>query len=104
MKVKLNIKNVLVLSILAVIIASISLFFMNTSFAANTAIVTVETANLRETPDEDATILDLVNQGDSVEVIESEGKWSKVKYKNIIGYLRNDLIEKENQEQTNQQQ
>ena len=98
MKVKLNIKNVLALSISAIMMTSVSLFFMNTSFAANTAIITVETANIRETADTDATILDLVNQGESVEVLETEGEWSKVKYKNIVGYLRNDLLKMENEE------
>ena len=43
MKIKLNIKNVLTLGITAIIITSTSLFFMNTSLAANTAKVTVDT-------------------------------------------------------------
>ncbi len=92
MKMKLNIKSVLVLSILAIMMTSISLLFINPSFAANTATVTVETANIRESADTDATILDLVNQGESVEILETSGDWSKVKYKNIVGYLRNDLL------------
>ncbi len=93
MKIKLNVKNVLVLSILAIIITSISLFFINTSLAVNTAKVVVETANLRETADSDSKILDLVNKGESVEILEKSGEWYKVKYKNITGYLRNDLLQ-----------
>lgn len=92
MKMKLNIKSALVLSILAIMMTSISLLFINPSFAANTATVTVETANIRESTDTDATILDLVNQGESVEILETSGEWSKIKYKNIVGYLRNDLL------------
>lgn len=37
---------------------------MNTSLAANTAKVTVDTANLRETTSSDSKILDLVNKGE----------------------------------------
>ena len=96
MKIKLNIKNLLAFTILAIMITSISLFFMNTSFAADTATVTVETANIRESADTNATILDLVNKGESVEILETSGEWSKIKYKNIVGYLRNDLLSLEN--------
>ena len=97
MKIKLNIKNVLTLGITAIIITSTSLFFMNTSLAANTAKVTVDTANLRETTNSDSKILDLVNKGESVEVLETKGEWYKVKYKNITGYLRKDLVQLNNE-------
>ncbi len=97
MKIKLNIKNVLTLGITAIIITSTSLFFMNTSLAANTAKVTVDTANLRETTNSGSKILDLVNKGESVEVLETKGEWYKVKYKNITGYLRKDLVQLNNE-------
>lgn len=100
MKIKLNIKNVLTLSILAIMITSISLFFMNTSFAANTATVTVETANLRETASSTSKILELINKGESVEIVEKEEDWYKVKYKGIVGYLRNDLVTTNNENTT----
>ena len=90
MKIKLNIKNVLTLGITAIIITSTSLFFMNTSLA-------VDTANLRETTSSDSKILDLVNKGESVEVLETKGEWYKVKYKNITGYLRKDLVQLNNE-------
>ena len=97
MKIKLNIKNVLTLVITAVFITSISLFFMNTSLAANTAKVTVDTANLREKADSDSKILDLVNKGENVEIVDTIGEWYKVKYKNITGYLRKDLLQLNNE-------
>ena len=100
MKIKLNIKNVLTLSILAIMITSISLFFINTSFAANTATVTVETANLRETASSSSKILELINKGESVEIVEKEEDWYKVKYKGIVGYLRNDLVAVSNEDTT----
>lgn len=97
MKIKLNIKNVLTLVITAVFITSISLFFMNTSLAANTAKVTVDTANLREKADSDSKILDLVNKGENVEIVDTIGEWYKVKYKNITGYIRKDLLQLNNE-------
>ena len=100
MKIKLNIKNVLTLSILAIMITSISLFFMNNSFAVNNATVIVETANLRETASSTSKILELINKGESVEIVEKEDDWYKVKYKGIVGYLRNDLLTVNNEETT----
>ena len=96
MKIKLNIKNVLILSILAIFITSISLFFINTSLAANTAKVIVQTANLREEPSADSKILELIGQDQIVEILETSGEWYKVKHNNITGYLRNDLVQLEN--------
>ena len=97
MKIKLNIKNVLTLGVTAIIITTFSLFFINTSLAANTAKVMVDTANLRETTQTDSKILDLINKGESVEVLETKGEWYKVKYKNITGYLRKDLVQLNNE-------
>ena len=92
MKSKRTIKSILLMSILAIV----SLFFINMSLAANTAKVSVETANLRETADENSKILEQFSVGQEVEVIEKQGNWYKVKAKGITGYLREDLITVEN--------
>ena len=92
MKIKLNIKNILVLIILTIIISLVSLFFINTSLATNMAKVTVQTANLREEASSDSKILEQIGQGDSVEILETSREWYKVKHNNIVGYLRNDLV------------
>lgn len=83
-----NIKSIVVMAIIGII----SLFFINMSLAANTAKVSVETANLRETATSDSKILELLSMGDTVEVVEKSGDWYKVKFKGISGYLRQDLI------------
>lgn len=88
MKSKMNIKSLIIL--LAIGIAS--LFFINMSLAANTGKVNVDTANLRETADENAKILELLSKNHEVEVIEKIGDWYKVKTKGMTGYLRQDLI------------
>ena len=88
MKSKMNIKSIVIMAVLGII----SLFFINMSLAANTAKVSVETANLRETAEENAKILELHSMNEEVEVIEKTGDWYKVKAKGITGYLRQDLI------------
>ena len=104
MKSKKNIKSILIMA--AVVI--ISLFFINMSLAANTAKINVETANLRETADENSKILEQFSINQQVEIIEQQGNWYKVKVKGITGYIREDLLdlnnsveEKQNIEQTN---
>lgn len=99
MKSKKNIKNILLLAALGVA----TLFFINISFASNTAKVKVETANLRETSDENSKILEQLSQNQEVEIIEKSDDWYKVKVKGMTGYLRQDLltISEENEIKTN---
>lgn len=100
MNVKKGIKNILIVT--AMVLAS--LFFINMSLAANTAKVTVNVANLRETPDENSTILEQLTLNEEVEVLEKEGDWYKVIARRITGYVRQDLIavtEEVNNQETN---
>ena len=97
MKIKLNIKSIIFMAI----IAMASLLFINISFAANTGKVIVETAKLREQANTDSKVLELASQGDEVEILNEEDEWYKVKYKNITGYLRKDLVQVDNKEAAN---
>ena len=97
MKIKLNIKSIIFMAI----IAMASLLFINISFAANTGKVIVETAKLREQANTDSKVLDLASQGDEVEILNEEDQWYKVKYKQITGYIRKDLIKLDNKETAN---
>lgn len=88
MKSKMNIKSIVMIAAVGII----SLFFINMSLAANTGKISVETANLRETAEEDAKILEQLSINDEVEVIEKTGNWYQVKAKGMTGYVRQDLI------------
>lgn len=94
MKIKLNIKSIIFMTTIAVA----SLLFINISFAANTGKVLVETAKLREQADTDSKVLELASQGEEVEILNEEDQWYKVKYKQLTGYIRKDLIELNNKE------
>ena len=104
MKRKNLIKNILMIAGLGLAI----MFFTNVIFAASTAKISVETANLRETADEDSKILKQLSLNDEVEVLQKTNNWYQVKTKdNITGYLREDLVEvsgevKEENNTTNQ--
>lgn len=88
MKSKMSIKSIIFITIISLI----SSFFINMSLAADTAKIRVETANLRESMKEDAKILEQLSIDEEVEVIEKTGDWYKVEAKGITGYLRQDLI------------
>ena len=90
MKKKNVIKNILMITALGIAI----MFFTNVIFAANTGKVSVDTANLRETADEDSRILVQLSLNDEVEVLQKTGNWYEVKTKNgTTGYLREDLVQ-----------
>lgn len=88
MKRKRNIKSIVLLAALGIA----TLFFINISFASTNAKVNVETANLRESADENSKILEQLSQGQEVEIIEKSSDWYKVKVKGMTGYLRQDLL------------
>ncbi len=92
MKSKNKVIGIMLVAILGITI----LFFTNVNFAANTAKVNVETANLRETADENSKILVQLSLNDNVEVLDNSSDWCKVKSNDITGYVRKDLITLEN--------
>ena len=87
MKSNKNIKSIVVMAILGIT----ALFFINISFAANTAKINVETANLRETANSEAKIIKQLSQNEKLEIIEKTGEWYKVKSGDSTAYIRNDL-------------
>ena len=92
MKSKNKVISIMLVAILGITI----LFFTNVNFAANTAKVNVETANLRETADENSKILVQLSLNDNVEVLDNSSDWCKVKSNDITGYVRKDLLTLEN--------
>ena len=90
MKVKINVKSIIFMTAIALT----SLLFMNISFATNTGKVTTETARLREKPNTDSKVLELITDGTEIVILEEENDWYKINYKNTVGYVRKDLIEK----------
>lgn len=99
MKARMSIKSI-ILTMTAIYIAS--MFFINICLAGNTGKITVETAKLREQPNTDCKVLELISEGEEVEILSQENDWYKIKYKKITGYLREDLVKVDNkQENTN---
>ena len=88
MKRKRNIKSIVLLAALGIA----TLFFIYFCFASTNAKVNVETANLRESADENSKILEQLSQGQEVEIVEKSSDWYKVKVKGMTGYLRQDLL------------
>ena len=88
MKTKKTIKNILMMAIMGFTL----MFFTNISFATNTGKVNVETANLRETADEESRILVQLSINDNVEILGESGNWYQVKSNNVTGYVRKDLL------------
>ena len=53
------------------------------------------------TANTDSKVLELASQGEEVEILNEEDQWYKVKYKQVTGYIRKDLIELDNKEAAN---
>ena len=94
MKSKMNIKSIIIVCLLCIV----SLFFINKSFANNTAKIAVDTANLRSAPSEDGTIVELLSKDQEVEILEKTSNWYKIKFGQLTGYVREDLLIVQNSE------
>lgn len=100
MKTKNTLKNILMMSITGFTL----MFFTNVSFAEETGKVNVETANLRETADEESRILVQLSIDDNVEILGESGNWYEVKLNDVTGYVRKDLLTVENKDDKKDQE
>lgn len=58
-----------------------------------TATCTTETLRVREEPNEEATILSLLGEGDTIGVVEEQGKWVKVEFSDgDVGYVAAEYV------------
>ena len=96
MKARMSLKNIIF--VIAIIILA-SMFFINICFATNNGKISVDTAKLREQPNTEAKILELISNGEEVKILEEKDGWYKVEYKQITGYLRTDLVETSNKKE-----
>ena len=77
------------------------LYFVN-SYAA-TGTITTEGARVRREANTESDIVTIVYNGETVEIIEKEGIWYKIKYGESIGYIREDLMNVEGEITTSTQ-
>ena len=66
---------------------------MSSKVYATTGKITSDNVRIRKEANTDSTILTLVSIGEEVEVLETEGEWTKVKKSEFTGYIRNDMLE-----------
>lgn len=66
--------------------------------------ITTETLKLRKEPSTDSIVLELMSIGEKVEVLEKQGDWYKVRYKEITGYAHQDYLKVEEEIEQKQPQ
>ena len=89
----MNKKKIIKSMLIIVFICIFNLFFMNhSSLAATTGKINVETARLRREANANSEIVELISLNEEVEILQQAGKWYQIKYKDVTGYLRNDLV------------
>lgn len=81
-------KKLIVIGIMALLI----ILSFKTICNATTAIVNTDTLKLRKEASTDSTVLELLNQGEKLDIIEESGDWYKVKAKGITGFVHKDYV------------
>lgn len=87
------------------IISIIFLFFLINISLAQTGEVNTSAVRLREESNTTSNILTTIYKGEDLEILEQNGEWCKVKYKEKVGYIKTEFIdiEKEKNESKNEQ-
>lgn len=97
----MKIKRQVVIGMLVILC---SLLMISNFSMAKTATVNTDTLKLRKEASTDSTVLELLNQGQKLEVLEQSGDWAKVRVNNMTGYVHTDYIKiQEETTQTNTQ-
>ena len=98
---KLKKSTIIVLMIFFFIIAG-------TKVEATTGTINSETVRLRKEPNTKSTILDQLDKGDKVEILEQEDGWYKVKVKTeqgkITGYISESLLDVKDEVKSNEEE
>ena len=80
---------------ISIIICIILCFFVSNSFAA-TGKVNTEATRVRKEANTTSTILTIAYQGDTVEIVEVQGDWYKIKFDGYVGFVKKEFISSEN--------
>jgi cell wall-associated NlpC family hydrolase len=72
--------------------------------SATTATIDTEGARIRKSPNTESEIVTIAYKGEKVEIVEKQNEWYKVKYGNSQGYIREDLLKLDEQQEENKQE
>lgn len=86
--------------ILAILVITILIIINANSVFAKTGTVTTETLRVRKTASTDSTILEMLNQGDKIEIEGEEGEWYKVTVNGKKGYISKEYVKITNETAT----
>ena len=87
--------NVVKIALMIIIFLTI---FTVSSMASITGKVVADNIRLRKEASTDSKIVTLISINEKVEVIETEGEWYKISYKNNTGYIKKEFIKLEEEE------
>lgn len=78
--------------ILAILVITILIIINANSAFAKTGTVTTETLRVRKSASTDSTILEMLNQGDKIEIEGEEGEWYQVTVNGKKGYVSKEYV------------
>lgn len=86
--------------ILAILVITMLIMININNVFAKTGTVITETLRVRKAPSTNSTILEMLNQGDKIEIEGEEGDWYKVTVNNKKGYVSKEYIKITNETST----
>ena len=81
--------------IISTIVIILSILLLSSYVFGATGKITADTLNLRESATQSAKVIARIAKNQEVEILEDNGEWLKVKYKDYTGYVSSKFVSKE---------
>ena len=78
------------ISLVIIVFTLVVIIALNSIAATGTA--TVGSLRVRQKPDKNSEIIEIISSGQKVEILGTEGDWYKVRYNNVVGYVSKTYI------------
>ena len=85
--------------VISVILIALTILLSSSYVLGATGKVTADTLNVRESASKSAKIIARIAKDQEVEILEDNGEWLKIKYRNYTGFVSSDFIKKNSTEE-----
>ena len=81
--------------IISTIVIILSILLLSSYVFGATGKITADTLNIRESASQSSKVIARISKDQEVEILEDNGEWLKVKYKDYTGYVSSKFVSKE---------
>ena len=78
--------------VISTIVIILSILLFSSYVLGTTGKITADTLNIRESASQSSKVIARISKDQEVEILEDNGEWLKVKYKDYTGYVSSKFV------------